>query len=628
MKQLLKTCMPLVRCLLTHLPSLGGVGGGLLLILLCSFCWGNLYAQKQGQALIDSLLLELPKQKEDTNKVDMLASMSFIYYNISPDEGIKYGQKAVELATTLDWKKGLANAYNCIGVNYYRESDYLMALEYYQKALKVDEELGYKHSAVSINTNIALIYQSQSDFPTALAYSLKNLKLAEDISDEHMIAIICGNIGNIYRAQGDYNKALEYDFKALGIKEKLGDKTSIAISVGNIGIVYRYQKNYRMAIEYGEKALKMAQETGNKYIIAADLCSIGSVYVSIVKDSVSKPLPGKAAYLQKAIGYLQQSLAASKAIHAPDVMQESYEDLSVACKLGGDYKKALEYADIFWAIKDSVFSKQNNDKIAKISMSDEYQRKRLTDSMATIKIERAAALKLQRQRGYTWSGFAAVLLLVGFSFFITKERRKSERLLLNILPAEVAAELKEKGVSEAKQFDKVTVILSDFVSFSKASERLGPDALVSELDECFRAFDGIMGKYHIEKIKTIGDAYLAICGLPRPDVNHAENTARAAIEMNAFMQDRRAKLGDKTFEIRIGIHSGSVVAGIVGVKKFAYDIWGDTVNIAARMEQNSMPGKINISQTTYELIKDKFTCEYRGEIEAKNKGRLKMYVVS
>ena len=599
----------------------------LLSILLLFINCGNLFAQKQGQALIDSLVLELPKQKDDTTKVNILTSVSFIYYNISPDDGVKYGQQALELAMTLDWKKGLATAYNCIGVNYYRASDYPMALKYYQKALEVDEAMGNKRGALTVNTNITLIYQSQSDFPTALAYGLKNLKLAEEVGDEHMTAIICGNIGNMYRAQSNYDKALEYDFEALKIKEKSGDKTSIAITVGNIGIVYRYQKKYQKAIEYGTRALAMVQEAGNKYLIAADFCSLGSVYVSMVKDSSQISSRFKSAHLQKAIGYLGKSIATCKGIHAPDVLEECYEDMSVACKLGGDYKKALEYADIFWAIKDSVFSKQNDDKIAKMSVNDEYQRRRLSDSVATIKTERATALKLQRQRGYTYSGFAAVLLLLGFSFFIVKERRKSEKLLLNILPSEVAAELKEKGRSVAKQFDGVTVILSDFVSFTKTSERLSPEALVSELDTCFKAFDGIMDKYNIEKIKTIGDAYLAISGLPLPDPKHAENTVRAAIEMNTFMKDRRAKLGDTTFEIRIGIHSGSVVAGIVGVKKFAYDIWGDTVNTAAHMEQHSQAGKINISETTYELVKDKFVCEYRGEIETENKGELKMYFI-
>ena len=210
---------------------------------------------------------------------------------------------------------------------------------------------------------------------------------------------------------------------------------------------------------------------------------------------------------------------------------------------------------------------------------------------------------------------------------IQNEHNRSEQLLLNILPQKTAIELKETGKSEAKLFNDVTVLFTDFKSFTTVSERLSPQQLVDELHACFSAFDKIVTKYNIEKIKTVGDAYLAVSGLPLPNLNHAEDMVNAALDIREFMLNRRTQLGEKTFEIRIGIHSGSVVAGIVGVKKFAYDIWGDTVNTAARMEQNSEAGKINISQTTYELVKDKFNCEYRGEIEAKNKGLLKMYFV-
>jgi class 3 adenylate cyclase len=157
---------------------------------------------------------------------------------------------------------------------------------------------------------------------------------------------------------------------------------------------------------------------------------------------------------------------------------------------------------------------------------------------------------------------------------------------------------------------------------------MSPQGLIDELHACFRAFDEITTKYQIEKIKTIGDAYLAVCGLPLPDAQHAENVVKAALEISAFMADRLAKLGsNRTFALRVGIHSGTVVAGIVGVKKFAYDIWGDTVNTAARMEQNSESSKINLSQTTYDLVKDTFKCTYRGEIDVKGKGMMKMYYV-
>ncbi len=206
------------------------------------------------------------------------------------------------------------------------------------------------------------------------------------------------------------------------------------------------------------------------------------------------------------------------------------------------------------------------------------------------------------------------------------EKLRSDELLLNILPEEVAEELKEKGKAEAHYFDHVTVLFTDFANFTQASEQLQPRQLVQELHECFTAFDNIIERNGLEKIKTVGDAYLAVCGLPAADPQHAQKTVQAAIEIRDFIEKRRRN--ENVFEIRIGIHSGSVVAGIVGIKKFAYDIWGDTVNTAARMEQNSEAGKVNISEITYELVKHDFECAYRGEVEAKGKGKMDMYFVN
>lgn len=208
---------------------------------------------------------------------------------------------------------------------------------------------------------------------------------------------------------------------------------------------------------------------------------------------------------------------------------------------------------------------------------------------------------------------------------LDEEKKKSEDLLLNILPPEIAEELKQTGKSEARQYDHVSVLFTDFVNFTGISETLSPKELVSEIDICFQAFDEIVERNGLEKIKTIGDAYLAVCGMPEEDNHHATKVINASIEIRNFISERK-KHGGK-FEIRMGVHSGILIAGIVGVKKFAYDIWGDTVNTAARMEQNSEAGKINISGATYELVKDKFKCTHRGKIEAKNKGMIDMYFV-
>ena len=213
---------------------------------------------------------------------------------------------------------------------------------------------------------------------------------------------------------------------------------------------------------------------------------------------------------------------------------------------------------------------------------------------------------------------------------VVKQKEKSEELLLNILPSEVADELKEKGYTTAKSFDEVTVLFSDIKGFTSVAEKMTAQELVKEINTYFSAFDGVIQKYGLEKIKTIGDAYVAAGGLPEKNSATVQNVVEAAIAMQeeiGKLKQERVSLNKPYFELRIGIHTGPVVAGVVGIKKFQYDIWGDTVNLAARMEQSGVPGKINISQHTYELVKEQFNCVHRGKIEAKNKGEIDMYFV-
>ncbi|MCO6490943.1 MAG: hypothetical protein J5I98_21175 [Phaeodactylibacter sp.] len=211
------------------------------------------------------------------------------------------------------------------------------------------------------------------------------------------------------------------------------------------------------------------------------------------------------------------------------------------------------------------------------------------------------------------------------------EKQKSEELLLNILPAETAEELKKFGAAKAKRHELVTVMFSDFKGFSRISEQMDPEDLVAEIDYCFRAFDEIMEKYGLEKIKTVGDAYLCVGGMHDDDDGHeATRVTLAAMEIQEFMSGlkiQREAEGKPCFEARIGIHTGAVVAGIVGIKKFAYDIWGDTVNLAARMETSGEAGKVNISGATYELVRTLFQCSYHGRYTETDGEDIDMYYV-
>ncbi|WP_306640782.1 adenylate/guanylate cyclase domain-containing protein [Sanyastnella coralliicola] len=213
---------------------------------------------------------------------------------------------------------------------------------------------------------------------------------------------------------------------------------------------------------------------------------------------------------------------------------------------------------------------------------------------------------------------------------VRQEKEKSEALLLNILPKDTAEELKEKGYAETKDYDGASVLFSDLKGFTSLSEKITADELVGLLDEAFKSFDRLCDEFGVEKIKTIGDAYMCATGIPREDPLHAENLVRFAFGMLESMKklnQRNREKGLPECDIRIGIHSGPLIAGVVGERKFAYDIWGDTVNTAARMESSGEPARINISASTFELVKEHFNCESRGKIQAKNKGELEMYFV-
>ena len=226
--------------------------------------------------------------------------------------------------------------------------------------------------------------------------------------------------------------------------------------------------------------------------------------------------------------------------------------------------------------------------------------------------------------------FTGILVQV-LSQNLNQERRKSDRLLRSVLPAMIADELKQTDRVRPVDYDHASVLFTDFVGFTQIAESFTPQQLIEELDSCFGEFDRIAKKHNLEKIKTIGDAYMAVGGVPVANQTHAVDCVLAALEIEQLVSALREKEMRRSrpyWQIRIGIHSGDLVAGVVGREKFSYDVWGDTVNTASRLESSGVAGRINISGATYELVKHFFDCEFRGKVAAKNKGEIDMYFVN
>ncbi len=209
---------------------------------------------------------------------------------------------------------------------------------------------------------------------------------------------------------------------------------------------------------------------------------------------------------------------------------------------------------------------------------------------------------------------------------LQQEQIRTKELLHNILPIEIAEELSATGSARPARHESVTILFTDFSGFTQTVSAMPADRMVGELNEIFAAFDRITDECGVEKIKTIGDAYMAAAGLPKTCPDHAQRCVRAGLRMLDYLEDRNRTAAFK-WSLRVGVHSGPVVAGVVGKRKYAYDIWGDSVNIASRMESSGEAGRVNISAYTYDLIREEFECEYRGKVEAKGKGQIDMYFV-
>jgi len=448
------------------------------------------------------------------------------------------------------------------------------AIEYYTKSLRIREELDDKKGVAMSLNNIGLIYKSQNINEKAIDFYTQSLKIKEELEDKEGIALTLNNLGLIYKNQEDYIKAMELYTESLKISEEVENKMGIAISLNYIGGIHEVEGDYVKAMQNYKESLKINELIGNKKGIANNLNNIGKVYED--KGEYTKAIyhNNKALKVAIEIGELASIKNVSESLY------ESHKKL-------GRKGLALSMFETYISARDSLESEANQKAVIRQEYKYAYEKQALADSIQHVQEQKVVQAELigQKQRSsYLFGGLALSILFGGFIFnrfrvthkqkviiedqkkLVEKERDKSDQLLLNILPKDTAAELKEKGSVAAQSYSMTSVLFTDFKDFSSISEQMSPEELIKELNHCFSEFDNIMLRNGIEKIKTIGDAYMAASGVPVPNPNHAKNTLQAALEIKSFMSDyaKRRKLENKSFfEIRIGIHSGPLVAGVV-----------------------------------------------------------------
>jgi adenylate cyclase len=616
---------------------------------------GKLSAQDK---IMDSLQVNLKAATSDSSKVNSLNDISRQYYETGNyPKAIEYGNQALSLSQKTEYKKGEAAAYVSLGWVYEDQANFPLALKSYNSSLTITQQIGDKRGITSSYIGVGNIYYELGNYPDALKNYLSALRIGEETGNKKQTAVLYYDIGNVYRKESNYPEALKNYGIARKLYEELKNNNGIAFCYLVIGVIYNEEGNYPEALTNYLAALKLAKETGNRNTMAFAYSDIGEAYTHMEKYNealknyadaldITRELGDKngiarcyisLALLNVKMGknaearkYLDDALLLSKEIGSKERIKEAYSTMAILDSAAGNWKDAYKDHKLFMLYRDSLVNEENTKKTVQASMQYEFDKKE-----ALAKEQQAA--KDARQRFIRNSIAGGLILVLIFAIVVSKQRNKiakgkkrSDHLLLNILPAETAEELKTTGSAKAKSYEKVTVLFTDFKDFTGLSEKLSAEELVDEIHNCYSNFDKIIGYYGIEKIKTIGDSYMCASGLPEKNETHASDMVKAALEMQQYMQklkEERQKNDKPFFDMRIGINSGPVVAGIVGLTKFAYDIWGDTVNIASRMEAGGVEGKVNISGSTYELVKNEFICQYRGKVITKGKGEVDMYFV-
>jgi adenylate cyclase len=579
-------------------------------------------ARGQDQKVADSLkTIYQHNILDDSAKLDLLSNLSFNEVN-DLNLAIHYADELINLAGQLGNTGYVHNGYFLKGNKKRLLGDIQEALDSYIRSGEAARKAKSLAGEGITYGAIADIYSLSNNHNNARHYYQKAISTLRQTDDSIALASTISNAGDEYLNTHNYDSALLYFRESEAIFERVNYATGKAYSLGNIGMVYANIGQSELAEKNINEAMRLLEGSEDYYPICVYLISMAEIYFE-KGDAFT------------AMNYATKSLNLAQKYGLKDQISDANLKLSELYDREGNPAEAFKFYKNHIAYRDSVNNIQSVQQMADLRTNYEVSQKQVEVDLLNQQKSNQRIMILAS----VITSLLVLLLATGLYrryYFIKKtnviidsERSRAESLLLNILPEETAHELKAHGTVQAKKFESVTVLFTDFKEFTKSAEHVEPEQLVKSIDFYFREFDSIISKYGLEKIKTIGDAYMCAGGLPKVTKTHAKNVIQAAREIIQFVGGQ-AKIQDDLihFEVRIGVHTGPVVAGIVGTKKWQYDIWGDTVNIASRMESMSEPGKVNLSETTYQHIKDEFPCEYRGQLDAKNRGALKMYFLS
>lgn len=641
------------------------------LFLICCFFATVTVAQTRVE---DSLQSILTKQKaNDSSRVNTLLELFKNYSGEDTTKRLSFAREALSISEQIGYGKGRAFALKSIGLVYFGISNFLEALNYWKASLQQFELNKDVNGEANMLSNIGAVFQQQSIEDQALDYYLRSLKkaeltgnklrimtayqnigsvyankkttldkgliyykkslpIAEEISNLQAIGTITVNIGEIYiklgyadslHKQDKADSARIYLYRSLKTFEELKQNAERSYALINLGKVATLMNDYNAALNYHQKALDLAKGADSKY------------YISLANQGIGEN-EYKLGNMQAALAAYKEAEGLSREMKNNYDLDVIYNGLTNVYTSLGDYKMSVQYLNLLLHVKDEIYNTETDKKLGKMLFEAESQQQEGKIKLQAAELNRQKFVKNAMIVGFT------LIFIIGFILFrdyrqkikinkiLDSQKAQIETLLLNILPEEVANELQEKGEATPRYYEHASVLFTDFKSFSALADKLSPQEVVTELNECFIEFDEIIKKYGLEKIKTIGDSYMCAGGIPTPNEAHVMNIVKASLEIQEYIKERnirRIKAELPPWDIRIGIHTGPLVAGVVGKIKYAYDIWGGTVNIASRMESNGEPGKINISAAMYELIKHEYACSYRGKIFAKNIGEIDMYFI-